>query len=959
VWRQTPGRDTGAVGADRRQSATPADRTLVGRVAERALLAGCLRATLDGRRQVVLVAGEPGAGKTRLAEEAIDQAGELGVTCAVGRASEDEGSPPYWPFLQVLRGLPGRPPVELGGGPAGAAEPAGSARERFRLFEVTTEALVAAAEPTGLLMVLDDLQWADPATLRLLVHLATGVSPARLMVVATYRDTETAGQESLRTAVAGLAREASVTRIRLGGLGEAEVAAHLAAVTGRPVPGPVAAAVWRRTRGNPFFVGELGRLLASGTEGELPDGVRDAVRDRLNRLSPPCRALVAAAAVLGSALDPVAVAHVTGTELGTVMAGLDEASVAAILTTVPARRFAHDLFREAARLDVPTVERLTLHRRMAEHLGARGDGDTRVAEIAFHWLESLPTGDATRAVVWTERAADRAMTQLAWEEAATLYRRALDAGDTHGVLAAPDRCRLLLAEARAQVRAFDLDNARRSLLAAVDVARATADVESLARAALTMEGVNDVAWEPTSRALCAEVLDKLPSGDSAVRARLLALLVAAGGWVVPDDSRTRSAEALAMAERVGDRHALREALRARQMALSGPDGAAQRLALGDRLVALGGDSDDDAVLWGRLWRFDALAQLGDLDGAEAEIERIDAVAVRLRSPLAAWHVARCRAAVAAARGRFPQALAYAHEAEAAARRAGSMGAHVPSQGLLLILRTQIGALDAASFEPAEPRQGAPVPAFQRAQYATWLLGEGRRDDAHRIYRSLPPVDELPPFVQLSAYAAMADLAAHFDDRETAARMYRLLLPHADMFVCSGAGVIAIPGSVRYPLGIAAAAIGRPDDAIRHLRAAIDSGHRAGMPPMVAQATYQLARVLARRTRPGDRDEARALAATAAALADRLGMRPLQRQARDLATALTDHRPGGLTRREQEIAALVARGLSNREIAAASHISERTVESHVQHILDKLGFTNRTQIAAWVAAEADRFGTGSA
>jgi len=790
------------------------------------------------------------------------------------------------------------------------------------------------------------------------VHLATGVTPARLMVVATYRDTETAGQGPFHAAVAPLAREASVSRIRLDGLGEAEVAAHLAAVTGWEVPDSVVAAVWRRTGGNPFFVSELGRLLVSSTDGQLPGGVRDAVRDRLHRLSPSCRAVVAAAAVLGSDVDPVAVAHVTGTDIEAVLAALDEASVAAILTGAPARRFAHDLFREAARLDVPTAERLTLHRRMAEYLGARGDVDERVAEIAFHWLESLPTGDATQALAWTERAADRAMAQLAWEEAASLYQRALDAGDRHGVIVAPDRCRLLLAMAQAQVRAFDLDDARRSLVMAVDIARAAGDVESLSRAALTMEGINDVAWEPTSRVLCAEVLDQLPIGDSATRARLLALLVAADGWTVPEQSRERSAEALAMAERVGDRHALREALRARQMALSGPDGVAQRLALGDRLVALGGDSDDDAELWGRLWRFDALAQLGELDGAEAEVERINAVAVRLRSPLAAWHVARCRATVAAARGRFQQALAYGQEVELAAKRAGSQGAHVPSQGLLLILRSQVGALDPSSFESAEPHHEAPVPAFRRALYATWLLAEGRRDEAHRIYRSLPAVGELPPFVYLSAYTALTELAAQFDDRQTAAQMYRLLLPHAELFVCSGAGVILILGSVHYPLGVAAATMGRLDDAVRHLRAAIDSGERTGMPPAVAQATHQLARVLARRTRPGDREEAAALATAAATLAERLGMRPVQRQARDLAASLTGHRPGGLTRREREIAVLVAQGLSNRHIAAASHITERTVESHVQHILDKLGFTNRTQIAAWVAANAEEFSTGS-
>jgi DNA-binding NarL/FixJ family response regulator len=931
-------------------------RILAGRIPERAALTDALRAALDGRRQVVLIAGEPGAGKTRLAEEAVDQARELGLAVAVGRASEDEGSPPYWPFVQVFRGLPGRPPVHLQDGLAGGG-PAGSATERFQLFEAAALALVNAAQPNGLLVVLDDLQWADAATVRLLVHLAAGVTPARVMVVATYRDTETKGLDQLHAAVVALAREASVTRMGLQGLGESEVAVYLAAIVGSQLPDPVASAIWRRSGGNPFFVGELGRLLSSGDD-HLPDGIRDAVRDRLSRLSPSCRGVVAAAAVLGSDVDPVRLAAATGTDLEAVLAGLDEASAAAIVNGATARRFAHDLFREAARLDVPTGQRLMLHRRTAEHLSARGNGDGRAAEIAFHWLESLPTGDATQAVAWARRAADQAMAQLAWEEAASLYQRALDAGATHGVSSDLDRCRLLLARAQALVRTFDLEQTRRSLTAAAEIARAAGDIELLASAALTMEGISDTVWEPTARVLCAEVLDKLPSGDSAIRARLLAVLVAAGGWAAPETSHALSAEALAMAERVDDRHALREALRSRQLALSGPGGASERLTLGNRLVSLGGDSDNDAVLWGRLWRFDALAQLGDVNRAEVEVERISEVAGQLRSPLAAWHEARCRAAVAAARGRFQRALEYGQDAAIAAKRAGSAYAQVPSQAMLWMLRTQVGASDSPSFAAPEMSPTAPFPAFHWALHATLLLAEGRRDEAHRIYRGLPPTADLPPFVQLPAYEAITELAAEFDDRDCAARMYRLLLPHADLFVCSGAGVIMINGPVQYPLGIAAAAIRHPDDAVRHLRAAIDSAQRSGMPPAVAKATHQLARVLARRARPGDREEAVALATTAATQADRLGMRPLQRQAEDLAASLRGHRPGHMTPREREIAALVAKGLTNREIAAACHISERTVENHVQHVLDKLGFANRTQIAARMAEHPELFTTGS-
>jgi DNA-binding CsgD family transcriptional regulator len=397
-----------------------------------------------------------------------------------------------------------------------------------------------------------------------------------------------------------------------------------------------------------------------------------------------------------------------------------------------------------------------------------------------------------------------------------------------------------------------------------------------------------------------------------------------------------------MAERVGDRHAVVAALRARQFARSGPDGATDRLALGDRMLELGKDGDDEARLWGRLWRFDALLQLGDLDRAEAELRPIAEVADRLRSPLARWHELRSRAAVAQGRGRFAHAEALGGEAAAIARRAGHPGTPELAWGFPIALAIQTGNVD--QFPEGSPDVGVWPTAVAR-----WHLALDRRAQAQQVFRTLQMRGPLQRYGLLTELAGRAELAAEFDDRESAADVYRRLVPFAELFVSGGAGAVAVLGSVRLPLGQAAATLGRLDDAVRHLRAAVVANERAGLPPFTASSRYWLARVLARRQRPGDRSEAAALAALAAASAETLGMAPLRRDAHRLATELEDGPPGRLTRREQEIAVLVSQGLTNRQIAATAHISERTAESHVQHILDKLGFSNRSQIAAWVAA----------
>jgi predicted ATPase len=297
------------------------------------------------------------------------------------------------------------------------------------VFESVRGYLTDAATDTGLVLMFDDVHWADAPSLRLLRHLSTGLGAARLLLLITYRDTETVGRDELTAFLAALAREEAVSRIRLTGLSQDEVAAQLAAVTGDAVAPEVAAAIGRRTRGNPFFVGELGRLLYS-SPGSLPEAVRDAVRVRLHDLTPTCQEVLCAAAVLGADLDPAAVAAVSGREVTAVLAALDEAAAAGLVVSGAGWSFGHDLVRETAQLELPTAERLAVHARMGSYLRGhplRGQANAAPAVIAHHLLESLPAGDAVEAALWAERAASAAMGQLAWEDAAVFYARAVRA----------------------------------------------------------------------------------------------------------------------------------------------------------------------------------------------------------------------------------------------------------------------------------------------------------------------------------------------------------------------------------------------------------------------------------------------------------------------------------------------------------------------------------------------------
>ena len=400
-----------------------------------------------------------------------------------------------------------------------------------------------------------------------------------------------------------------------------------------------------------------------------------------------------------------------------------------------------------------------------------------------------------------------------------------------------------------------------------------------------------------------------------------------------------------MAERLGDPRALRSALRARQVACGGPDGALDRVALGSRMLALGlADGDDEAILWGRLWRVDAFAQLGRVASAASELASVAPTVARLRSPGPTWHLRRSELALAYGRGEFERAFRLADEC---LRLAGHGHENMLSlTSSVVVLLNAVTGVD--EWLPPSLDDFSWSPPFGMVMRALWHLRLGRPDEARLCYQRDEAFVAVPGIRYLITYACLAELSAAFGDVEAASVVYQALVPHADLFVCGGAGLTMLDGSVERYLGLSALTLGRFDDAVRHLRTAVAVNEREGLVACAALSTLDLARALAARRRAGDVAEAGALAASAAGVAARLGMGPLLRSARLLSSSLDGSAAGRLTRREGEIATLVARGLTNRQIAAALHISERTAENHVQHILTKLGLHTRTQIALWSA-----------
>src|SRR6266498_3029635 len=947
--------------------ATMPRTALVGRDGELATLAGWLDAAGDGEPRLVLCGGEPGVGKTRLAEELTRVARDRDVPVLWGRAVETDGAPPYWPWRQMLRAAGwetgDRPvPAEESGSVVRVAEELGVAAElalvapevfpgradaaavsgpeqRFRVFDAVNRLLRGLAVSRGLLLVLDDLHWADRASVLLLGHLARDLQPGRLLVLVTYRDTEPA----VTPVVAELIREPVTSRLDLRGLGVVDVGHHLAAVTGEVVAPEVAARVHELTGGNPFFVAELAGTLAST---RIPTTVVDAIKRRLDRLSPRCRHQLRAASIVGREFSIALVASIIGRPVLGCLGPLEEAVTAGLVEPADSagqHRFVHALVRDAVEAGLPAADRVRMHRAAAGAVEVfyAGTLEPHLPDLARHWA---CVGDDARTACWAERAAAEAMHRLAYEEAARRYRQ-------------------LLALARALWQAGELADARAVSRQAAAAAMSMDRPDLAAEAVLVGECVGVVDWDRDLRASCESALAGLDQRPTPVRARLLARLAETrlytGDLASADDA---SREALTMAGECGEPAAVVAALQARQAVCGTPEAVAERVDLADRMLSIGRQAGDTAIqALARSWRVDLCFARGDLDRAAAESHELEWCYGASAGPLERWYLVRYQGALAHAQARFDAARACADEAYAIATRIRHPAAVPVRHALLWAIAHHTGVDPDAPYVLEALRAGpgsaaTPGHAFRIMELlgpAALLVEAGRIEAARARFLAAGPVAtwQPPPYFTLNLYAIGVLVGVRIGAAAEVAQLRGVLIRYRGHHVASGSAVAYYGGPIELYLGVAARYLAELDDAVLDLTEALHRCGEAGAVGYQVEAAYELAAALVRRGGSDDRRRALALMRKYAPAAASLGMAPVRQRFVGMAEELAGRTgPAPLTGREREIAGYVAGGLTNREIATKLHISTRTAENHVQHILTKLGFTNRSQIAAWAVAQ---------
>ena len=900
---------------------------VVGRDGPVELLEGAWERALRGEHRMVVISGDPGIGKTTVAAELALRLHAAGALVLYGRWDE-EALAPYQAIREALGTYAVASPkpllradlashaedlarllpdlgARIGGVRAALVDDPDA--ERRRLFDAVTHWFGAIARRHPVLLVLDDLQWAERSSLLLLRHALDAPPDAPVLVVVTLRDGDVEGMGPLHTL--GLFEAGDdVERLELSGLAPSAIERLVAQALGRPVDDEEARiARWLadETAGNPLFVQEILRGLDAADpvgsirtlRDRLPERLHDVVRWRLDRLDPEVGDALAAASFIGEEFGLDVLAATLDRRAVDVRRHLDDAVRAGLVRDTAQERlaFAHAVVRRTLQEELPAVRTAGLHRRIADVLAERpGDGSS-VPEIAHHYLNAADAHLAARepallasdaaataalATRWGRAAADQARRETAFEGAVWFLGRVIDVHDRAGedeVLA----CELRLELAEAHDRAGEFTARDRRHLEAAELARALDRTDLFTRAALGYGGRLPAAVPPNpmARSLLEEALTRLAHSDSRHRALVLARLAHVLTLTSPHAERqAESDEAVAMARRLDAPVVLASVLVSRSLALDGPDDVDEQLELGAEVMAIGRQTGDpDLVLQGARARVQALFVIGRHTEAQILARELTALAHEVRHPEHLRIASMWATMWAVIEGRFDEAQARADALRNELRAAGHSQAQLVNVAQTFVLRLLHGGVEVLRpVIEASP----PIELYRLNSWAllSWLeAGCGNVDRAREVLDRVDPANLASQdrgYLWAPTVIAAAAAAAAIGHAAWARAARDALRPYAGRNAVMG--YASFLGAVDHHLGTLDAALAHTDAAAEELEAGLERHRALGARPFVALSARWLANVLAERDASGDADRALLLQAESVALEEELGLAPLPR-----------------------------------------------------------------------------------
>jgi class 3 adenylate cyclase/DNA-binding CsgD family transcriptional regulator len=938
-----------------------------------------------GPGRVVLIGGEAGAGKTRLASEFARDAHVDGAYVLYG-GCDDDLALPYQPWVQAAdQLLTSVPRASLSGvlhnrlaplaqllsridwlgtlAPAVTVDPDA---ERYRTYGAFAALLDEVATRGPGLVVLDDLHWAGPQTLALLRYLARAGLPKGILIIGTFRDTGDEVSEPLASCLADLRRLNDVTRLRLAGLDADAVERLVAAAVDRELDDGLrrlAAELVERSGGNAFFLAELWRHVVGAGEmttpddewtapptgrSVVPDSVRDVVGARLTRLSEPARRIIDLAALSGQRVDMQVLELAARLHPDELEHGAGELVSAGLLATMAENtlvyRFEHIIVRDTVEAEISGRKRARLHLDLAEAIETAYEADRRpvLAELARHFAAAQPLGGLDKAIYYGRRAAAQALRAAAYDEAAAHLHSVLGFGPP-----AIERAEVLLALGTVELRRASYEASRDACEEAFAIATEHGAATVAADAAVGFEVAMHFPGLPGGRAaeMLAQALEMVGDDAPEVRARVLATLGRALVFAGRGREGVSTAEAaVALARAVGDPQSLMVALEALTTATDEPH---QWLAASHELADLAeryGDPWAAAYAAASLLR--GYVALGRLDDAARTLTHQRSVSSEGRFAMFQFMAHTYAAVLALAAADFATAEQEAERAQARATADGApYDAGVYGLQMYAIRRAQGRLAEVAPMMRTVAATADPPPMW-RPGLAAVYADLGMVDEARSVFATLVP-DRFAAVSRDSVWPAsltfLAETCLALRDTEQAVVLYNELTNFGGFNLMAGMTICFGPADRL--LGGLAALLGRPEEAEEHFRVALDLAERSRSPLWTAEVQSDWADVLGAR----EPERARQLRDQALMAADRYGITRLRDRAIRLPSAEVSagpELPDNLSLREAEVLRLVATGRSNREIADVLFISQNTVANHVRSILQKTGCTNRTEASLY-------------